>query len=160
MFNPKSVYVEDEPLSEQILENPKKHKGSHLSLLNRTRTKIFTDDISNTDSDPTEKDPKEESNKLTEWVLKVWSPLTGSTYCRTKEIIDLLKKSVLVLIDEGEKLTVDAGQTNISASSFSNDLQQPTKKLQNPDLFKLLEAINPKQELVININAKAAIREL
>ena len=42
---------------------------------------------------------------------------------------------------------------------FSYDLQQRTKKLSNPDYFKTLEALNIKEDLVINSNAQIAIRK-
>ena len=38
-------------------------------------------------------------------------------------------------------------------------MQQPTKKLSNPDFFKLLEVLDIKEDLVINRNAKIAIRK-
>ena len=38
-------------------------------------------------------------------------------------------------------------------------MQQPTKKLQNSEFFKILEALNLKEDLVINSNAKAATRK-
>ena len=74
------------------------------------------------------------------------SILTESKYNRTQKIIDLLKKSEQVSIDESEKLIVDKRHTNVSAFSFLYDLQQPTKKLQNPEFFKILEALNLKEE--------------
>ena len=38
-------------------------------------------------------------------------------------------------------------------------MQQPTKKINNPDYFKILEALNIKEDLVINSNAKITIRK-
>ena len=38
-------------------------------------------------------------------------------------------------------------------------MQQPTKKLSNPDYFKILEVLNIKENLVINRKAKFAIRK-
>ena len=38
-------------------------------------------------------------------------------------------------------------------------MQKPTKKLSNPDYFKILEVLNIKEDLVINRNAKIAIRK-
>ena len=87
------------------------------------------------------------------------SILTGSKYNRTQKKFDLLKKLERVSNDESEKLIVDERHTNVSASSFLYDLQQPTKKLRNPEFFKILEALNLKEDLVINSNAKSAIRK-
>ena len=42
---------------------------------------------------------------------------------------------------------------------FLYDLQQPTKKLSNPYYFKILEVLNIKEDLVVNRNAKIAIRK-
>ena len=49
--------------------------------------------------------------------------------------------------------------TGLNIPIFLYDLQQPTKKLTNPDYFKILEALNIKEDLVINSNAKIAIRK-
>ena len=38
-------------------------------------------------------------------------------------------------------------------------MQQPTKKINNPDYFKILEALNIKVDLVINSNGKIAIKK-
>ena len=38
-------------------------------------------------------------------------------------------------------------------------MQQPPKKLSNPDYFKILEVLNIKEDLVINKSAKIAIRK-
>ena len=99
----RKLHLRDQPIREQILENPEiKHRGSQLSIINRTRDKNFSADISNTNTGPDKKDPKEKSIKQADILLKILSLLTGSKYNRTKAIIDLLKKSERVLIDARE----------------------------------------------------------
>ena len=42
---PKKLYLKDQPLTEQILENPQiKHKSSQLSIVNRVRPKDYDGD--------------------------------------------------------------------------------------------------------------------
>ena len=62
-------------------------------------------------------------------------------------------------MDENENFIVDGTATGINVPIFLYDMQQPTKKLSNPDYFKILEALNIKEDLVINSNAKTAIRK-
>ena len=64
-----------------------------------------------------------------------------------------------MVIDENENFIVDGTATGINVRIFLYDLQQPTKKIHNPDFFKILEALNIKEVLVINSNAKIAIRK-
>ena len=71
---------------------------------------------------------------------------------RRKKLASLKSKK----IDGNENFIVD-GTTNVPI--FLYDLQQPTKKLSNPDYFKILEVLNIKEDLVINSNAKIAIRK-
>ena len=135
--------------------------------LNRTRPKDFENDISRIDSGPTQKDPKdpeEDSNRQANRVMKNLSLVTGFNYNTTKRSSEKVRTLIKehnehVSIDKGEKLTVGAGQTNLSALPFSYDPQQPTVKHQNLDFVKVLEEPNLKEELVINSNAKAEIRD-
>ena len=54
---------------------------------------------------------------------------------------------------------VDRTAAGINIPNFRYDLQQPTKKLNNPGYFEILEVLNVKEDLVINKNAKIAIRK-
>ena len=103
--------------------------------MNRVRTKDYDGDIKKIDESLSQEDPKTKSNTQAEKVLANLSILTGLKYNRTQKIIDLLKKSERVSIDESKKLIVEKRHINISASSFLYDLQQLTKKLQNPEFF-------------------------
>ena len=60
---PKKLYLKDQPLTEQILENPQiKHKSSRLSIVNRVRPKDYDGDIKKIDERLSQEDPKTESN--------------------------------------------------------------------------------------------------
>ena len=76
-----------------------------------------------------------------------------------EKIISLINVSKKVVLDENENFIVDGTATGINVPIFLYDLQQPTKKLSNPDYFKILEVLNIKENLVINRNAKIGIRK-
>ena len=57
------------------------------------------------------------------------------------------------------KFSLLTEQQQEQMSLFFSDLQQPTKKLSNPDYFKTLEVLDIKEDLVINRNAKISIRK-
>ena len=65
----------------------------------------------------------------------------------------------MVVIDESKKFIADGTATVIKVPIFLYDFQQPTQKLSNPDSFKIPEALDIKWDLVINRNAKIAIRK-
>ena len=79
-------------------------------------------------------------------------------FTRTEKIVNLIKESKNVVIDEKENFIFDGTATLINVPIFLYNLQQPTKK-NNQDYFKILEALNIKEDLVINSNAKIAIRK-
>ena len=85
--------------------------------------------------------------------------LVPPKFTRTEKKVNLIKVSKNVVIDEKENLIVDGTATGINVPIFLYDLQQPTKKINNPNYFKILEALNIKEDLVINRNAKIAIRK-
>ena len=62
-------------------------------------------------------------------------------------------------MDKNENFIVDGTATGVDVTNFPYDLQQPTKKINNPDDFKILVSLNIKEDLVINSIAKIAIRK-
>ena len=76
-----------------------------------------------------------------------------------EKIVSLIKESKKVVIDKNENFIVDGTATGINVPIFLYDLQEPTKKLNNADYFKILEVLDIKEDLVINRNAKIAIRK-
>ena len=60
-------------------------------------------------------------------------------------------------MDENEIFIVDESATGINVPKFLFDLQQPTKKLRNPDYFRIFVVLIIKEVLVINIKNKIAI---
>ena len=97
--------------------------------------------------------------KISNEILQNFNVLAPAKFTRTEKIISLIKKSKKVVIDENENFIVDGTATGISVPIFLLDLQQPTKKLSNPDYFKILEVLDIKEDLVINRNAKISIRK-
>ena len=65
-----------------------------------------------------------------------------------------------MVIGENENFIVDGKVTGINVPMFLYDLQQPFKEISNPDYFKFLEALKIKEDLLINSNAKIAIRKI
>ena len=61
------------------------------------------------------------------------------------------------MLDKNENFIVDGTATGINVPIFLYDLQQATKKINNLDYCKILEALNIKEDLVINSNDKIAI---
>ena len=98
---------------------------------------------------------KKTANKI----LQNLNVLALAKITRTEKIVSLIKESKIVSIDENENFIVDGTATGINVPIFLYDLQQTTKKLSNPDYFKILEVLNIKEDLVINRNAKIAIRK-
>ena len=62
-------------------------------------------------------------------------------------------------MNKNENFIVDGTATGINVPIFFYDLQQPTKKINNPDYFKTLEALTTKADFVISSNAKISIRK-
>ena len=104
-------------------------------------------------------DPTELSKVHADKILQNLIMLVPLKFTRTEKIVNLIKESTNVVIDETENLIVDGTATAINVPIFLNDLHHPTKKVKNPDYFKILEALNIKEDLVINSNAKTAIRK-
>ena len=67
-------------------------------------------------------------------------------FTRTKKIVNIIKESKKVVIDENENFIVDGTATGINVPIFLYDLQQPTKKTNNPDFFMILELPNKKEK--------------
>ena len=104
-------------------------------------------------------DPTELSKKHKDKTLQIFIMLAPQKFTLAEKIVNLIKESKNVVIDENENFIVDGTATRINIPIFLYDLQQPIKKLSNPANFKILEAFNIKVDLVINSHAKIAIRK-
>ena len=104
-------------------------------------------------------DPTELSKVNADKILQNLNMLAPAKYIRREKIVILIKESKKVDIDGTENFNVDGTVTGINVPIFLYDLQQPTKKINNPDYFKILEVLKTKEDLVINSNAKIAIRK-
>ena len=102
-------------------------------------------------------DHTELSKKIANKILQNLNVLAPANFTRTEKIVSLIKESKKVAIDEN--FIVDETAPGINVPIFLYDLQQPTKKLSNPDYFKILEVLDIKEDLGINRNAKIAIRK-
>ena len=158
---PKNQFMKEQPYSPQILNDPRvQHRGAQFSFLNRIRPNENTDKENQETFDTRETiDPTELSKVHAVKILQNLNKLAPPKFARTEKIVNLIKESKNVVIDENENFIVDGTATGINVPIFLYDLQQPTKKLSNPDYFKILEALNIKEDLAINSNAKTAIRK-
>ena len=158
---PKNQFMKEQPYSSQILNDPRvEHRGAQFSFLNRMRPNENTDKENQETFDTRETtDPTELSKVHADKILQTLNMLAPPKFTRTEKIVNLINESKNVIIDENENFIVDGTATGINVPIFLYDLQQPTKKLSNPDYFKILEALNIKEDLVINSNAKTAIRK-
>ena len=153
--------MKEQPFSSQILNDPRvQHRGAQFSFLNRMRQNKNTNKEYQEILDTRETiDPTELSKVKADKILQNPNVLAPAKFTRTEKIVSLIKESKKVVIDENENIIVDGTATGINVPIFLYDLQQPTKKLSNPDYFKTLEVLNIKEDLVINRNAKIAIRK-
>ena len=158
---PKNQFMKEQPYSSQILNDPRvQHRGAQFSFLNRMRPNENTEKENQEIMDTRETtDPTELSKVHADKILQNLNMLASAKFTRTEKIVNLIKESKKVVIDENENFIVDGTATGINVPIFLYDLQQPTKKINNPDYFKILEALNIKEDLVINSNAKTAIRK-
>ena len=153
--------MKEQQYSSQILNDPRvQHRGAQFSFLNRMRPNENNDKENQEILDTREtNDPTELLKVQADKILQNLNMLAPPKFTRMEKIVNLIKESKNVVIDEKENFIVDGTATGINVSIFLYDLQQPTKKIDNPDYFKILEALNIKEDLVINSNAKIAIRK-
>ena len=158
---PQNQFMKEQPYSTQILNDPGvQHRGAQFSFSNRMRPNENTDKENQEILDTRETtDPTELSKVHADKILQNLNMLAPAKYTRTEKKVNLIKESKKVDIDGNENFIVDGTATGINVPIFLYDLQQPTKKINNPDYFKIIEALNIKEELVINSNAKIAIRK-
>ena len=158
---PKNQFMKEQPYSSKIPNDPRvQHRGAQFSFLNRMRPNENNDKENQEILDTRETtDPTELSKVHADKILQTLNMLAPPKFTRTEKIVNLIKESKNVVIDEKENFIVDGTATGINVPIFLYDLQQPTKKINNPDYFKILEALNIKEDLVINNNAKIAIRK-
>ena len=130
--------MNEQPYSSQILNDPSvQHRGAQFSFLNSMRPNENTDKENQEILDTGEAtDPTELSKLHADKILRNLSMLEPPKFTKTEKIVNLIKESKNVVIDENEKAT------GINVPIFLYDLQQPSKKINNPDYFKVLESLN------------------
>ena len=92
-------------------------------------------------------------------ILQNLNMLAPPIFIRTEKTVNLIKESRNVVIFKNENFIFYGTATGTIVPIFIYDLQQPTKKLSNPDYFKILEALNVKEDLVINSNRTQRVNE-
>ena len=126
---PRSMYLREQPEVTQILQDPNiGHKPLQLTLLQRDQSRTARND---------EKTQPEVSANTTEVqeqlkedkILDELKTLPAAKLKRVKSILDKIKLSKTVSVDENENLTMNGVQTELGVAEFLYNLQQPTKKL-------------------------------
>ena len=158
---PKNQFMKEQPYSSQNLNDPRvQNRGAQFSFLNRMQPIENTDKENPGILDTRETtDPTELSKVHADKTLQNLNMLAPAKFTRTEKIVNLFKVSKKIVIDKNENFIVDGTATGRIVPIFLYDLQQPTKKLNNADYFKILEPLNIKEDLVINSNDKIAIQK-
>ena len=158
---PKNQFFKEQPYtSRDLIAHSDQHTGAQFSVLNRMRPNENTKKEYQEILDTRETiDPTEFTKKIANKILQNFNILAPAKNTTTEKIVSLIKESKRVVINENENFIVNGTATGINVPIFLYDLQQPTKKLSNPDYFKILENLSIKEDLVINRNAKIAIRK-
>ena len=122
--------MKEQPYSSQILNDPRvQHRGAQFSFLHRMRPNENHDkenqEILNTRETT---DPTELSKVHADKFLQNLNMLAPPKFPRTEKIVNLIKESKNVVIDEKENFIVDGTATAINVPNFLYDLQQPMKK--------------------------------
>lgn len=156
---PKSMYIKDQPVVSQVLDDPQmKNLSAQFSLLNRYRGGGGgeTPSKESKSSQQIETDynynNKLEKNQYDEIIRQI-SFLESGKLSRAKIILNAINQSPRLQVNEQQRFMLDGQPTGVSVAEFLYNTQQPTKKLTS-DYPKILSALNIGQHLVINTNAK------
>ena len=153
---PKERYLQDRPITEQILYNPDiGQKKMQLSLLQRNvidqnkSVEENANDVSITD---------ERAKQLKDDIFKQISTLNDNQKKKSDFIFSQIEKSEKLIIDDDGILHVEGAPTGLPVSTFLYTLQQPNKKF-NEKLYKtILNYMNVPEHLVANAVAKRILR--
>ena len=154
----KTQYIRSNSYPSAILNNSNiKDKSAQLSVFNRFRSLHPKDETLENEDHETE-DANQKSTSREE-ILKKLALLPPTKYARAEKILDMIEKSTRIVIDDNEKVRIDKIPSNLSVSILLYNLQPPNKKLDDDNYFKLLDILSVNENLVMNSNAKAAIRK-
>ena len=151
---PKENYVEEQRKSSEVLFNPTiSEKAKQLTLLQRQKSTVGKQDNSTFS-----KVPENQENSVEKRVLKSLSMLKPGRLEKTKPILTKSYGAPDVEVNEDGFLTVGDRATTIEATSFLYNLQQPKKRLHDPDYKRILERIDISPSLVANSDAKKILQ--
>ena len=151
---PKENYVEEQRKSSEVLFNPTiSEKAKQLTLLQRQKSTVGKQDNSTFS-----KVPENQENSVEKRVLKSLSMLKPGQLEKTKPILTKSYGAPDVEVNEDGFLTVGDRATTIEATNFLYNLQQPKKRLHDPDYKRILERIDISPSLVANSDAKKILQ--
>ena len=159
---PKEIYTSERPATEQILMNSGiKEKAKQMSLLQRNPTNALIKDI-DSDIPPAENgnqittveenvtSEEPDTNQLIESILSELTSFTKSQLNKAKSILKRISENESVTISPRGIIILNGESTNVYASAFLHDLQQPRKKVQNPIYRNILLELHLPSQLVTN----------
>ena len=153
---PRSMYLREQPEVTQILQDP--NIGHKPLQLQRDQSRTARND---------EKTQPEVSANTTEVqeqlkedkILDELKTLPAAKLKRVKSILDKIKLSKTVSVDENENLTMNGVQIELGVAEFLYNLQQPTKKLDTSLYETILTELKIGSHLLLNKYAKQIIEE-
>ena len=123
---PKNQFMKEQPYSSQILNDPRvQHRGAQFSFLKRMRPNENNDKENQEVLDTRETtDPTDLSKVHADKILQNLNMLAPPKFTRTEKIVNLIKESKNVVLDEKENFFVEGTATGINFPIFLYDLQQ------------------------------------
>ena len=102
---------------------------------------------------------EEKNDRQTKSNLRQLQVFKDKTFVRAKIILEIIKKSERVTINrDNEVVYVDKVPRGPKAAIFLYDIQQSTKKLNNPSFIIYVIVLNLTENLIINRNDKHAVQ--
>lgn len=146
---PKSAYIKNRPIADQILQNPSvREKSLQLSMLQRLEPK---QQLNETDDKP--------PTSLKEKLMEQLKSLTYSEQQKSEYILNAIINSDRISIDNNGWLMIDQVPIDLQAASFLYNLQQ-TRKDFNKDIYRtILKELDIPEHMVSNSHAKQLINE-
>jgi hypothetical protein len=146
---PRSVFIQERPIVEQVLHNPHVgSKGKQLTLLQRYDTPKF------------ESVPEPEYvPSLKERVFDSFVTFTDAQKKKSNFIYDRLEGSYRLSLDNEGIILIDNAPTGLSINTFLHALHQPKKRLEK--LYQIiLPQLGIQSHLVANKGAKTILEDV
>jgi hypothetical protein len=148
----RSTFIQERPIIEQVLNNP------HIASKGKQLALLQRYDTQKFDSLPKPEDvPPPQPLKVT--VFDTLVTLTDPQKKKSSFIYDRLESSYRLSLDKDGIILIDNAPTGLTINSFLHTLHQPTKQLE--DIYKnILPLLGIQAHLVSNKAAKAILEDV